>query len=828
MKRTNSLVVAAMLGTMLLAVAVHALPAAKNDRQRATVPLVGPRGPIGPDVPLSDIEKKQLASQVTVETQTAKDVQAACDRAARDGVAVVFLPAGQYLFEQQVRVPGGLTIIGEGAKTHCQTKNASVHLFNVEGDNVRFTRLKLQGADTTPSTTNNTYGITVSGKQNIHIDHCELLGFSYATNFGSEATAQVDHCFIHHNLGYGVAIYSGAYVLVTDNEFSQNRHSLASNGALDWSSPKRVGKYVHKEGVRKTHWQFIHNRVGSNDQSPYELCAVDTHPGMDGTFVVERNIFENLRHAVGIRDGSGLIRANLLRNLRTVTNFRPLVAVSIAYGTHNNIPVEDCMPHNIEIKDNVFQMPDGVKYERCSVGKAENITIDGKMVPETKVDRPAPPIPRLQEMGEDGILRWREHRRQKTQQEAGNNPIVRLWDTGKTYSQKNPMYDAWKDRANWVLVPYGMTDYQPRGDFMLEGETFYLFLFTNKDDSVDLMAKVGDAGYKPNEIYKVNDTGGRNFGHGTLWVQILKNTPQQVVVKHAGQGQKDKQPVVTIYRVLAAKPWLEVRPVERVNQQGMHGKSRICAFVSKEDKDFILDSKREPFTVERSIHAPKDTIGIINFNRGYRGDYDFMWFMTFPPGAEKHHLTYLGFHADPFWEDPPRPDRPSVGAQYAYLGEGGVFIGVLNNKHNWKREDVVRKMKKGEVYVTDFKAPYAGIWKLAARIEQWTKYEGTFKTLPDTKKFALFIQAYGNQRDAPVGATIWIDDVYIGRVSGAEIGSYVHERVRIDEPGQSFTFRSPVDCMLDYIMVYLWGRSEKTPQGLWTPIDIYREAIEPR
>lgn len=295
---------------------------------------------------------------------------------------------------------------------------------------------------------------------------------------------------------------------------------------------------------------------------------------------------------------------------------------------------------------------------------------------------------------------------------------VKLWDTGKAYTEKGPMSNALRDRTNWAQVPYGETDYEPRGDLMIESDFFYLFLFTNKDDSVDLMAKLDGGNIKANEIYKVHqdEKGRRNFGHGTMWVQILKLTPEEVVVKHAGEGQKDKQPVVTIYRALAGKPWLEVRPVERVNQQGMHGKSRICAFVKKEGEDFILDSKREPFTKEVNIPAPEGTIAIINFNRGYRGDYDFMWLLTFLPGAEKHPLTYLGFHSDPFWEDPPRPDRPSVGAQYAYMGDGGVFIGVLNDKNNWKREEIGRKIEAGEVHQTGFKAPYPGEWKLAARV----------------------------------------------------------------------------------------------------------------
>jgi hypothetical protein len=392
-------------GPLGLLLAVVCLAGAEGADLPATA--AGPRGPVGPDAPLTAADTERLARRVAVEGRTAAAVQAACDRAVRQGAPAVFLPAGPYVFDAEVRVPAGLTVFGEGSRTVIRTKDKATHLFSAGGDLVRFTRLSLQGADTSPGTDNESYGISAAGKQNVRIDHCELAGFSYATNFADEAAAQVDHCQIHHNLrdglGYGVALYSGAYVLVADNEFSQNRHSLASNGALDWSSPKRLGKYVHKPGVRKTHWEFIHNRVGPNDLSPYELCAVDTHPGMDGTFVVEGNLFENLRHGVGIRDGSGLVLGNLFRDLRTKTDFRSRVAVSISYGTHNDVPVEGCMPHDVQVAGNTFV---NVKAEeRYQVGKAENVTIDGDVVPATRTDRgPPPPMPRLIPMDAEGRL----------------------------------------------------------------------------------------------------------------------------------------------------------------------------------------------------------------------------------------------------------------------------------------------------------------------------------------------------------------------------------------------------------------------------------------
>ena len=69
------------------------------------------------------------------------------------------------------------------------------------------------------------------------------------------------------------------------------------------------------------------------------------------------------------------------------------------------------MPHDIEAKGNVFLMPENVKYEKCSRGKAENVVIDGKLVSETRVRRPAPPpLPLLVPMDADGKLGIRQRK----------------------------------------------------------------------------------------------------------------------------------------------------------------------------------------------------------------------------------------------------------------------------------------------------------------------------------------------------------------------------------------------------------------------------------
>ena len=350
----------------------------------ASVP--GPRGPVGPDVPLSVNERAYFSQRVNAEGFTATAVQAACNRARSEGIPVVYLPSGIYIFDTVVNVPEGVTLLGSGAKSHIHSMNLNTNLFAVKGDDVRFTRLKLQGADTTQNADNNTYGISAVGKKNIRVDHCEIMGFRTATFFTEQTTAIVDHCYIHHNprqgQGYGVIIMSGAKVMVSDNEFSQCRHSLASNGNLDWTSARRTGKYLRipEPITAKTHWEFVHNYDHHDDKTKYRISRVDAHPGMDGTFVVECNHFKNVRNAVEIRDGAGIIRGNLFQEM--CSDSAAVMGVWIRYGTHNDIVVDKSMPHDIEVARNTF-LPEEAVDERYRVETAVNITIDNEMVKET-------------------------------------------------------------------------------------------------------------------------------------------------------------------------------------------------------------------------------------------------------------------------------------------------------------------------------------------------------------------------------------------------------------------------------------------------------------
>jgi hypothetical protein len=266
------------------------------------VAVYGPRDPVGADVPLSADEAVSLARRVTVQGLTAQAIQSACDSAKATGVPVVYLPAGTYTLSAFVNVPGGLTLLGAGSSTILKPATPYVEMLYTRGDNVRYSRLKMVG----PAATSWLQGdrditaraIEAWGNQNVRVDHCDISGFAYAVLYQNNATGQVDHCALHHNqvigYGYGVSVAAGSKVAVTDNTFSDNRHSLASNGG----------------GARPTSWDFSHNSVTMVTPSIYQQAQVDTHAGFDGTFSVGANAFSGVDTAVGLYNGSGTISGN--------------------------------------------------------------------------------------------------------------------------------------------------------------------------------------------------------------------------------------------------------------------------------------------------------------------------------------------------------------------------------------------------------------------------------------------------------------------------------------------------------------------------------------
>jgi hypothetical protein len=354
---------------------------------------------------------------------------------------------------------------------------------------------------------------------------------------------------------------------------------------------------------------------------------------------------------------------------------------------------------------------------------------------------------------------------------------VILWDTNHVYDWKFYDFVAFADKDDWTQVPYGIIDYIFTGDAVIENEQYYLFLHSNPDDCPFLYPKRDSSYGSVNEIY---NKGGGEYGHGTINKTILKNTPDDITIEHAGEGGSTGNPLITSYRI-PKNPWLEIKPVSRVNQLGMHDKSRLATFLFPNvDNDIILDANKHGDFIE-TINPAEGCMGEINFHRASNlgADYDFMWFLTFPPGIETSPLTYQTLDSpDCYWEWDCRCCVPrSVSQNFAYLGDRGVIISVLNFKDNWKREDVGQYLNTSEIYTSLFTAPYAGKWHV-----------------------------FGVMSD---------DDYYITNYSNEAIVN----------SGDHFTFTSPVSGTLDYLVIYMFDRTENTPANITTPMDVYRETI---
>lgn len=143
-----------------------------------------------------------------------------------------------------IGIPGGITLASGRGKDGSigallfTNKLETPTLFQVNGNNVRVTGLRIQGPY--PGTERGgplSRGIVSASESNpdIEIDNCELMNWSFsAIYFKNISNARVHHNYIHHNqmngYGYGVDVLGTSDVVAEANLFDFNRHSIASDG----------------------------------------------------------------------------------------------------------------------------------------------------------------------------------------------------------------------------------------------------------------------------------------------------------------------------------------------------------------------------------------------------------------------------------------------------------------------------------------------------------------------------------------------------------------------------------------------------------------------
>lgn len=392
---------------------------------------------------------------------------------------------------------------------------------------------------------------------------------------------------------------------------------------------------------------------------------------------------------------------------------------------------------------------------------------------------------------------------------------IRLWDTNKRYTQKfysMQQSGAWQDKANWSPLKYGVVDYRFKGDAVLEGENFWLFLHSSRYDAVFLYAKKDEEGTpsRHNELYRVYDTpnGLRNYGGGSQFVKVIKNEPEEIIViSEAISYTRGGNPttVTTAYRVLRGKHWLEIRPLFQADEQGMHGESRfvLAPEALVDSGDFVEDSLRRPgnFVCRVPMRAKMlldlvmddDTVWVLS-----AGDIDpgtklkwggaRFWNANAPGGWHAGWSRIGEGQCDRVWTAP-----------FVFFANKPVYIGVCRIGF-WHYQKISPSAERGLVSVKAG-VVFKGRWK-------WV-YQRPIKSSP-FKRGGRWYPLYPGK---------W-------RMVASIDGKYYTTEVivkREDVGKDTFTLTSPVDGTLEYIIFYLYDRTSETPLDVSTPMDIYRE-----
>ncbi|MCK4623914.1 MAG: hypothetical protein KAV00_01280 [Phycisphaerae bacterium] len=392
---------------------------------------------------------------------------------------------------------------------------------------------------------------------------------------------------------------------------------------------------------------------------------------------------------------------------------------------------------------------------------------------------------------------------------------VRIWDLGKKCTKKIKGFfhkeGGWYYRDNWILVPHGTTDYKFKGDCALEGTNFWIHLHGHKFDAIFIYPKVDDKGTPggDNELYRSHSPAGsglRNYGEGSNKARVIKNAPGEIAVEsesHPSRGSR----VTTVYRILAGRPWVEITPVRMATEQGMHGETRMLVFpeAGRKGQDFLADA---------AIYAPHHpNYHKISFPTKSRMmldlmmDDDQMYVVTWPtpkkarPWAD---VSTTNYHRGWNWIG---EGKSAVwGSSFAYFGDETepIIIGSLRFGY-WHYQKINAKVKAGE------------------------KFTGRWKCVRTRLGYRPYAKEIGAGYPFMKGAS-W-RPIYPGKwrmIGCIDKKHYTREVIvsKADTKSSAFEFTSPVSGTLEYVLIYLYDRTKETPKDVFTPMDIYRQAIQ--
>ncbi len=390
---------------------------------------------------------------------------------------------------------------------------------------------------------------------------------------------------------------------------------------------------------------------------------------------------------------------------------------------------------------------------------------------------------------------------------------VRVWDLGKKYTYKHYRpTKQWKDRANWIQVPYGAAaGYKFRGDCMLEGPNFWMSLHASGHDACFLYNKIDAEGTpsRHNEMYRSYDQPGglRTYCGSYEYNKIIKNERGDIIVESRTRTRRRKGVDVYLinrYRVQAGKPWLEVQPMNKmVSEQGMHGESRI--HISPESlpggQDFLADAWK--YSPDKSVYHPHTSRMLLDLIM----DDDCIWAMMWKTTGKMPTKDKRPYYLHRARSNNCRGGYP---AGWQRIGEGKSPLIFTSPFVKYRNETMVIGVLR------------IGHWhyqKIGKAVQADKDYKGRFK-------YAYLRKVKSSPFST--GKRWW--PMYPGkwRMIGCVDGKYYTQKITVtkNNVGKSeFTFRSPLTGTLEYIVFYLYDRTDQTPKDVFTIMDIYRRSI---
>ena len=356
--------------------------------------------------------------------------------------------------------------------------------------------------------------------------------------------------------------------------------------------------------------------------------------------------------------------------------------------------------------------------------------------------------------------------------EAGS---TKIWDT--KVLEKNPdgtgrqFYSfmsslSWANKANWVQVPYGKTNYVFKGETVIENGNFWLVFHSTGFDSPFMYPNFNGTPGTVGELYgKANVNGTLKFNLYKKSVTILKNSLDEVsVMVDAGLLEGENQ---IVYTILKDANWFKEEPYNNYQYDfAIHSSPNRFAAAIQDDgegDDLVVDPQKETqLNVEQHKQFyPESYRNNMILQEITVGGKNFIYMLISPdPDATKSYIDVYKAIDNSMRLGTIRGNAKKDKSNYA------MYIGVLNYENIFRHEAVNKYISANETYSSSFKPSIPGRWRMSAR----------------------------------VNSVYYTSDVYDG----------------------NFKFTSPVSGTLEVLAMYLYDRTSVTPASVSTPMDVYR------